>query len=340
MRKVGVIGFGRIGRIHFTLIKRIKNVEVIAVADTFAEKMTEVFDEYGVYKYSNDFNALINDPEIDTVLICSPTDTHADVCIAAAKAGKDIFCEKPIDFDIKRVEEVLAEVEKAGVSFQVGFNRRFDPNFVKAKNATLGGDIGDVHIIKITSRDPEAPPLSYVKSSGGIFFDMTIHDFDMARFLAGSEPVEIFAVGDALINKEIMQYDDIDTAIITIKFENGAMAVIDNSRQAAYGYDQRIEVFGSKGMVKCENNTATQTTLYSKDGVKKDKPLYFFLERYQESFEEELVQFFNAIETGQEVPVVGKDGLVALLMGIAAKKSLKENRPVLISEIYDQAGVL
>jgi myo-inositol 2-dehydrogenase/D-chiro-inositol 1-dehydrogenase len=333
MRKIGIIGFGRIGRIHFNSVKKIKDTQVIAVADTFADQMEDVFDEYGIDNYSNDFNAIINNPEIDTVFVCSPTDTHAKIAIAAAKAGKDIFCEKPIDFDIKRVEEVLAEVEKAGVSFQVGFNRRFDPNFVKAKKATLAGEIGDVHVIKITSRDPEAPPLSYVKSSGGIFVDMTIHDFDMARFLAGSEPVEVFAVGDALINKEILQYDDIDTAIITIKFENGAMAVIDNSRQAAYGYDQRIEVFGSKGMIKCENNTATQTTLFTKDGVIKDKPLYFFLERYQESFEEELTQFFNAIETGQETPVVGKDGLVPILMGIAAKKSLKENRPVRIAEI-------
>jgi len=333
MRKIGIIGFGRIGRIHFNSVKKIKGNQVVAVADTFADQMEDVFDEYGIDNYSNDFNAIIDNPEIDTVFVCSPTDTHAKIAIAAAKAGKDIFCEKPIDFDIKRVEEVLAEVEKAGVSFQVGFNRRFDPNFVKAKKATLAGEIGDVHVIKITSRDPEAPPLSYVKSSGGIFVDMTIHDFDMARFLAGSEPVEVFAVGDALINKEILQYDDIDTAIITIKFENGAMAVIDNSRQAAYGYDQRIEVFGSKGMIKCENNTATQTTLFSKDGVIKDKPLYFFLERYQESFEEELTQFFNAIETGQETPVVGKDGLVPILMGIAAKKSLKENRPVRISEI-------
>ena len=333
MRKVGIVGFGRIGRIHFNSVKRLKDVKIIAVADSLAEKMTEVFDEYGIENYSNDFNAIINNPEIDTIFVCSPTDTHAEVAIAAAKAGKDIFCEKPIDFDIKRVEEVLAEVKKAGVSFQVGFNRRFDPNFSKAKKAILNGDVGQVHIIKITSRDPEAPPLSYVKSSGGIFADMTIHDFDMARFLAGSEPVQIFAVGDALINKDILQYDDIDTAIITIKFENGAMAVIDNSRQAAYGYDQRIEVFGSKGMVKCENNTPTQTSLFTKDAVIADKPLYFFLERYQESFEEELIQFFNAIETGQETPVVGKDGLVPLLMGIAAKKSLKENRPVLISEI-------
>lgn len=333
MRKIGIIGFGRIGRIHFNSVKKIKGTQVVAVADTFADQMEDVFDEYGIDNYSNDFNAIINNPEIDTVFVCSPTDTHAKIAIAAAKAGKDIFCEKPIDFDIKRVEEVLAEVEKAGVSFQVRFNRRFDPNFVKAKKATLAGEIGDVHVIKITSRDPEAPPLSYVKSSGGIFVDMTIHDFDMARFLAGSEPVEVFAVGDALINKEILQYDDIDTAIITIKFENGAMAVIDNSRQAAYGYDQRIEVFGSKGMIKCENNTATQTTLFTKDGVIKDKPLYFFLERYQESFEEELTQFFNAIETGQETPVVGKDGLVPILMGIAAKKSLKENRPVRIAEI-------
>jgi len=334
MRKIGIIGFGRIGRIHFNTVKKLKDIKVVAVADTFADQMKDVFEEYGIVNYYNDFNAIINNPEIDTVFVCSPTDTHAKIAIAAAKAGKDIFCEKPIDFDIKRVEEVLAEVEKAGVSFQVGFNRRFDPNFVKAKKATLAGEVGDIHVIKITSRDPEAPPLSYVKSSGGIFVDMTIHDFDMARFLAGSEPVEIFAVGDALINKEILQYDDIDTAIITIKFENGAMAVIDNSRQAAYGYDQRIEVFGSKGMIKCENNTATQTTLFTKDGVIKDKPLYFFLERYQESFEEELAQFFNAIETGQETPVVGKDGLVPILMGIAAKKSLKENRPVRIAEIY------
>ena len=335
MRKIGIIGFGRIGRIHFESVKKINETEVVAVADPFANQMTDVFSKFGIDNYSNDFNEIINNPEIDTVFICSPTDTHAEIAIAAAKAGKDIFCEKPIDFDIDRVEEVLAEVERAGVFFQVGFNRRFDPNFVKAKIATLDGDIGDVHIIKITSRDPEAPPLSYVKSSGGIFVDMTIHDFDMARFLAGSEPVEIFAVGDALINKEIVQYDDIDTAIITIKFANGAMAVIDNSRQAAYGYDQRVEVFGSKGMVKCENNTATQTTLFTNDGVIKDKPLYFFLERYQESFEEELVQYFKAVETGQAVPVGGKDGLVALLMGIAAKKSLTENRPVLISEIYE-----
>jgi myo-inositol 2-dehydrogenase/D-chiro-inositol 1-dehydrogenase len=333
MRKIGIIGFGRIGRIHFTTVKKLKNVEIVAVADPFADKMTDVFDQYGVEHYSDDFNEIINNPDIDTVFICSPTDTHAKIAMASAKAGKDIFCEKPIDLDVKRVEEVLAEVKKAGVAFQVGFNRRFDPNFVKAKEAVVAGEIGDVHVIKITSRDPEAPPLSYVKSSGGIFVDMTIHDFDMVRFLAGSEPVEVFAVGDALINKEIQQVDDIDTAIITIKFANGAMAVIDNSRQAAYGYDQRVEVFGSQGMVKCENNTPTQTTLFTKDGVVKDKPLYFFLERYQESFEEELVQFFKALETGQETPVVGQDGLGALLMAIAAKKSLKENRPVSISEI-------
>ena len=333
MRKIGIIGFGRIGRIHFNTAKQLKNVDIAAVADPFAHEMTDVFEQYGVEHYSDDFNEIINNPEIDTVFICSPTDTHAKIAITAAKAGKDIFCEKPIDLDVKRVEEVLAEVKKAGVAFQVGFNRRFDPNFVKAKEATLAGDIGDIHVIKITSRDPEAPPLSYVKSSGGIFVDMTIHDFDMARFLAGSEPVEIFAVGDALINKYIKQYDDIDTAIITIKFANGAMAVIDNSRQAAYGYDQRVEVFGNKGMVKCENNPPTQTTLFTNDGVVFDKPLYFFLERYQASFEEELVQFFNALETGQETPVVGQDGLGALLMAIAAKKSLKENRPVCISEI-------
>lgn len=333
MKKVGIIGFGRIGRIHYKVIEGIKDVEVVAVADSFADDMKDVFTEYGISNYSKKYSDIIKNPDIDTVLICSPTDTHAEVSIAAAKAGKDIFCEKPIDFDINRVNEVLAEVKKAGVSFQVGFNRRFDPNFAKVKKAVLNGDIGQVHIIKITSRDPKAPPLSYVKSSGGMFADMTIHDFDMARFLAGSEPEQVYAVGGALINKEIEQYDDIDTAIITIKFENGAMAVIDNSRQAAYGYDQRVEVFGSKGMAKCENNIETQMTLFVDDGVISDKPLYFFLERYQESFKEELVQFFDAINAGKETPVVGKDGLVPLTMGIAAKKSLKENRPVQISEI-------
>lgn len=335
MKKVGIIGFGRIGRVHLTTIRtKLDGVEVVAVADSFADKMTDVFKKYGVENYSSNYYDVINNKEIDTIFVCSPTDTHAEVAIAAAKAGKDIFCEKPIDFDIKRVEEVLAEVEKAGVAFQVGFNRRFDPNFAKAKKAVVDGDVGDVHIIKITSRDPEAPPLSYVKSSGGIFVDMTIHDFDMARFLAGSEPVQVFAVGNALINEDIKQYDDVDTAIITITFENGAMAVIDNSRQAAYGYDQRIEVFGNKGMVKCENNTETQTSLFTKDAVTRDKPLYFFLERYQDAFEEELVQFFDAVEKREETPVVGKDGLIPILMGIAAKKSLDENRPVKISEIY------
>ena len=333
MRKIGIVGFGRIGRIHFNTVKKLQNVEIVAVADPFADQMTDVFDQYGVEHYSDDFNEIINNSEIDTVFICSPTDTHAEIAIAAAKAGKDIFCEKPIDLNIQRVEEVLEEVKSAGVAFQVGFNRRFDPNFVKAKNAALAGDVGEVHVIKITSRDPEAPPLSYVKSSGGIFVDMTIHDFDMARFLAGSEPAQIYAVGDALINQDIIQYDDIDTAIILITFENGAMAVIDNSRQAAYGYDQRIEVFGSKGMVKCENNTPTQTTLFTNDGVVNDKPLYFFLERYQRSFEEELAAFFGAVEKGQETPVVGKDGLVSLKMAVAAKKSLNEKRPVSLSEI-------
>jgi myo-inositol 2-dehydrogenase / D-chiro-inositol 1-dehydrogenase len=335
MNKVGIIGFGRIGRVHLTTIRtNLESVEVVAIADAFADKMADVFEKYGVDNYCTDYMDVINNDEVDTIFVCSPTDTHAEVTIAAAKAGKDIFCEKPIDFDIMRVKEVLTEVEKAGVAFQVGFNRRFDPNFAKAKQTILDGDIGDVHIIKITSRDPEAPPLAYVKQSGGMFVDMTIHDFDMARFLAGSEPVSVFAMGDALINEDIKQYDDVDTAIITIKFENGAMAVIDNSRQAAYGYDQRAEVFGSKGMVKCENNTATRSSLFTKDAVCSDKPLYFFLERYQDAFEAELVEFFDAIKNNKPTPVVGKDGLVSILMGIAAKKSLKENRPIDISEIF------
>ena len=219
------------------------------------------------------------------------------------------------------------------MKFQVGFNRRFDHNFKRINEVSKAGMIGDTHIIKITSRDPEAPPVEYVKVSGGMFLDMTIHDFDMARYQAGSEVTEVYAVGASLVNPEIGKAGDIDTAIITLKFENGAMAVIDNSREAAYGYDQRVEVFGSKGAIEAKNDTDTNTILSTKESVTSDKPLYFFLERYMGSFVEEMKQFFEAIENDTETPVQGVDGLNAVLIGLAAKKSLDEGRPVKISEI-------
>ena len=205
----------------------------------------------------------MEDPNIDAVFICSSTDTHSPISIEAAKAGKHIFCEKPIDHDLDKIQEVLKAVKESGVKYQVGFNRRFDRNFKHVRDVVAGGGIGDVQIVKVTSRDPEAPPISYVKVSGGIFVDMTIHDFDMVRYLSGSEVEEVSTFGACLVDPAIGQAGDVDTCIITLRFKNGALGVIDNSRQAVYGYDQRVEVFGSKGMIAAENETPNNTTYYT-----------------------------------------------------------------------------
>ncbi len=332
---VGIIGTGRIGKVHAQSITGlIPNVKIKAVMDVNLDGVREWADSMGIQDVYSDYNDLLADPEIDAVLVCSSTDTHAEISIAAAKAGKHIFCEKPIDYDLGRIQKVLETVKETGVKFQVGFNRRFDHNFARINQVTKDGTIGEPHIIKITSRDPEPPPVSYVKVSGGIFLDMAIHDFDMARFQAGSEVTEVYAMGDSLIDPEIGKAGDVDTAIVTLKFENGAMAVIDNSRKAAYGYDQRVEVFGSKGSVETRNDTATNTIVRTEAAVTQDKPLYFFLERYMASFAEEMRQFFAAVENDTEVPVGGIDGLNAVIIGLAAKKSLTEGRPVKVSEIH------
>ncbi len=251
--KVGIIGAGRIGRVHGTSITyHIPNAEIKAVMDVRLDGVREWADSLGIQDVYDDYMPIINDPEIDAVLVCSSTDTHAEISMAALKAGKHVFCEKPIDYDLDRIRQVLEVAANANVKFQVGFNRRFDHNFARIRQTTLDGTIGDPHIIKITSRDPEPPPVEYVKVSGGIFLDMAIHDFDMARFQAGSEVTEVYAVGNCLVDPAIGEAGDVDTAITTLKFENGVMAVIDNSRQAVYGYDQRVEVFGSKGPLKRE----------------------------------------------------------------------------------------
>ncbi len=331
---VGIIGAGRIGRVHAQSIAyHIPNATIKAVSDVRLDGVEEWAKSLGIENVYSDYHKILEDKDIDAVLVCSSTDTHAQISIEAAEAGKHIFCEKPIDYDLDRINRVLAAVEKAGVKFQVGFNRRFDHNFNRINKVTKDGVIGDPHIIKITSRDPEPPPIEYVKVSGGIFFDMAIHDFDMARFQAGCEATEVFAVGDALVDPEIGKAGDVDTAVITIKFENGAIAVIDNSRRAAYGYDQRVEVFGSKGSVEARNDTETNTVVRTADNVASDKPLYFFLERYMGSFVEEMKQFFAAIENDTETPVKGIDGLNSVIIAMAAKKSLDEGRPVKISEI-------
>ncbi len=331
---VGIIGAGRIGRVHAQSITyHIPNARVKAVSDVRLEGVKEWAESLGITEVYDDYHKILADDAIDAVLVCSSTDTHAEISIAAAKAGKNIFCEKPIDYDLDRIDKVLETVKEAGVKFQVGFNRRFDHNFARINQVTKDGVIGHAHIIKITSRDPEPPPVEYVKVSGGIFLDMAIHDFDMARYQAGSEVVEVYAIGDSLVDPAIGQAGDVDTAIVTLKFENGAMAVIDNSRKAAYGYDQRVEVFGSKGSIEAANDTETNTVLRTQDSVASDKPLYFFLERYMQSFVDEMKQFFTAVADDSPVPVSGHDGLQAVVIGLAAKKSLAENRPVKLSEI-------
>ena len=265
--RIGVIGAGRIGKLHSNnLANRVPNAQLMCISDVYEPAAKAQAEKLGI-AYTTDYHDILNDPAIDAVFICSSTDTHSPISIEAAKAGKHIFCEKPIDHDLDKIKAVLEEVKKAGVKYQVGFNRRFDRNFKHVHDVVKNGGIGDVQIVKVTSRDPEAPPISYVKVSGGIFVDMTIHDFDMVRYLSGSEVEEVSTFGACLVDPEIGKAGDVDTCIINLKFANGALGVIDNSRQAVYGYDQRIEVFGSKGMISAENETPNNTTYYTADGV-------------------------------------------------------------------------
>jgi myo-inositol 2-dehydrogenase/D-chiro-inositol 1-dehydrogenase len=332
--KLGLIGAGRIGKLHGDVVTyNIPGVEIKTVADIYADQAKEWADHLRIANLTTDYRDILRDPEIDAVLICSSTDTHAQMIIEAADAGKHIFCEKPIDFDIERIRQALRAAETARVKLQIGFNRRFDHNFRRVREVVENGDLGDVHIVKITSRDPSPPPIEYVKVSGGIFLDMAIHDFDMARYLSASEVDTVFAKGAVLIDPEIGKHGDVDTAVTSLTFKNGALGVIDNSRQAVYGYDQRVEVFGSKGYVEVKNDFPNSAVLSTADGVTSEKPHYFFLERYKTSYIEELKAFIMAVTRDEETPVTGNDGLQPVLIGLAALRSLKENRPVAVEEI-------
>jgi myo-inositol 2-dehydrogenase/D-chiro-inositol 1-dehydrogenase len=332
--RVGIIGAGRIGKIHAeNLATRIPGAVVTAIADTNLTAAKELAEKLHIEKVYDDYRKIMADPTIDAVAICSSTDTHAKFMTEAAEAGKHIFCEKPIDHGLEKIDRALAAVKKAGVKCQIGFNRRFDPNFKKVKDLVTAGKIGDLHILRITSRDPAPPPVEYVKVSGGMFLDMTIHDFDMARYLSGSEVVEVYAAGGVMVDPGIGKAGDIDTAIITLKFANGAIGTIDNSRKAVYGYDQRVEVFGSGGMVAVANNMPNSSVYSNADGVASEKPLYFFLERYMDSFIAEMHDFIEAIQNNKPTPVTAIDGRKPVVIAMAAKKSLDENRPVKLSEI-------
>ena len=335
MVTLGIIGAGRIGKVHAeSICNYVRNARIKTVADPYMNDETrDWLLKMGVCGVCADYHEILNDPEIDAVLICSSTNTHSDISLEAIAAGKHVFCEKPIDHDLGRIKRVLDALRGSKLKYQVGFNRRHDHNFAAVKQAIVNGKVGDVHIIKITSRDPEPPSAEYAAVSGGMFLDMTIHDFDMVRFLAGCEAEEIYTQAAVLVDPAIGEAGDVDTAVITIKMENGAIAVIDNSRRAAYGYDQRAEVFGSKGMAATANDTQSTVVLSDERGVTGEKPLYFFLERYMQSFATEVKGFVDAIENDAGTKVGALDGLMPVLMGIAAKKSLEERRPVKLSEI-------
>ena len=336
MIKIGIIGAGRIGKVHLQSITyHVKNACVKAVADPFMNEETEKFiRDLGVQKVCKDYKEILEDSEIDAVLVCSSTDTHASISIEAIEAGKHVFCEKPVDHSLAKIQAVADALDAhPGCKFQVGFNRRFDHNFAAVRKAYDEGRIGEAHILKIPSRDPEPPNPAYIKVSGGMFLDMTIHDFDMACFLTNSDVEEVYVQSAVLVDPAIGEQGDVDTAIITMKMANGALAVIDNSRRAAYGYDQRAELFGSKGMAATANDTLSSVVISNSQGVTGEKPLFFFLERYMESFAEEMRQFVDACENGTEVPVGIHAGMQSVKIGLAAKKSVEEHRPVRMSEM-------
>ena len=335
MVKVGIIGAGIIGKVHITSIStRVRDAVIKTVADPFMNEETAAWAKgMGVQHTTKDYEEIIRDPEIDAVLICSSTDTHSPISLEAIRAGKHVFCEKPIDHDVEKIKEVAAALEGTKVKYQVGFNRRFDHNFEAVQRAVAEGRIGRPEIIKITSRDPEPPGIDYVKVSGGMFLDMTIHDFDMARFLAGCDAEEVYVQAANLVDPKIGEAGDVDTAVITLQMENGAIAVIDNCRKAVYGYDQRAEVFGSEGMAAIGNDSQSSVQISNSDGVTGEKPLFFFLERYMDAYGKEIAAFIDAIINDTETPLGVMDGLKPVLMGLAAKKSWEEHRPVKISEI-------
>lgn len=333
--KIGVLGAGRIGRLHITnLVQSVPQAEVVAIADPFLNDDTIAFaKDLGIENCSKDPQDIFANPDIDAVFVCTSTDAHAEMIRRAAEAGKHVFCEKPIHTDLDKIREAIAATEKAGVKLQVGFVRRFDHNHKKVHDVVASGKLGAPHIVKVCSRDPEGPPMSYIEVSGGIFLDMMIHDFDMVRYLSGSEVTEVCAYGTVKTNPDYAKYGDVDTAIVMLKFANGAIGVIDNSRQANYGYDQRTEVHCDKGCVQVTNDLDNQAMISTREGVEVAKPTWFFLERYNDAFITEEKDFVDAVINNTDVPVTGHDGLMPVIIAMAAGKSLKEGRPVKLSEI-------
>ena len=331
MARIAVIGVGRIGSMHAELLaRRVPGAALASVADADGELARTVAAQLGVPALTVE-DALASDA--DAVAICTSTDTHADLIAAAARAGKAIFCEKPVSLDLAEVDRALREVEAAGVPFQIGFNRRFDPAHQAVHDAVAAGAVGEPHLVRISSRDPAPPPLAYVRVSGGIFLDMMIHDFDMARYVAGSEVVEVFARGAVRVDEGFAEAGDVDTALVTLVHANGCLTAIDNSRQAVYGYDQRVEVFGSAGMAASDNPLAHTAVVRTAEGGRTPPLPAFYLERYVPSYLREWDAFVGALAAGAPPPVGIADARAPLVIGLAAWRSLREGRPVATAEV-------
>lgn len=325
--KIGIIGLGRIGKIHYNNItQQIPEAEVVMVADV-------CHDALPAHVQHTEADKLIDDPRVDAIVICSPTDTHADYVERCARMGKHVFCEKPLDLSLTRIEQTLTIVKQSRIKLMLGFNRRFDANFMKLRSLVCEGKIGTVHMVKITSRDPAPPSLAYLQSSGGLFMDMAIHDFDMARYITGKEVVQVYAAAATLTGGAVATAGDIDTTVVTLTFEDGSMAVIDNSRQAVYGYDQRLEVFGSEGMALVDNNKPDNHVYYHSGGAQSSLPLHFFMDRYTTSYLTEMQAFIKAVRDDLEIPVRGDDGLKAAMIAVAAQRSFEQNVPIMLSEV-------
>ena len=331
--RVGVLGVGRIGSMHVDLLaNQVEGGAVAGVFDVDDGGAQSVAERFGVRRFGS-ADELISSSEVDAVAICTSTDTHVDLIVAAADAGKPIFCEKPLSLDLAEVDRALAAVDAAGIPFHVGFNRRFDPGHRAVQRAVAEATVGELRQISITSRDPAPPPIAYIERSGGIFCDMTIHDFDMARYVAGSEVVEVFAKGWISVDQAIGDAGDYDTVTVVLTHENGVVTTIDNCRQCAYGYDQRVEAFGSAGTAISENHREHYTITLTDDGGRSALVPNFFLERYIPSYVNQWDEFIAAVVGGTPPPVSGADGRAPLVMGLAAGRSVAEGRPVPTGEI-------
>lgn len=324
---LGIVGAGRIGRMHAENISRhLPDFRIQIIADPgLDEAWARGLGAQAVTRQSDDVFA---DPTVEAVAIFASSTKHVELIEKAAAAGKQIFCEKPIAFDPVELARVADLIDAAGVRLMVGLNRRFDANFMRVREAVQSGRVGVPHIVRVTNRDPRRPELAYVRTSGGMFYDFAVHDFDLVRFITGDEVEEVYAAGAALVDPAIADVGDIDTALTTLKLRSGTLAVIDNSREAVYGYDQRVEVFGSKGAIEANNKAPTDTVLSTCDGVTRDKPLYSFVERYQEAYLRELQAFARCLRRREPVPVGVRDVRKAVRIAQAATASLAAKRAV------------